>query len=345
MKLDVLIIGAGQAGLAMAYYLKKENVSFLLLDQSERVGDSWRKRYDSLVLFTSKQYSGLPGLTYEGNVNDVPTKDEVADYLERYAHTFDFPIQLNTTVHKLSKPTNEFIIETNRNTFCAKKVIVASGAFQQPFIPAFSSQLSSDVVQLHSSEYQNPKGLKAGSVLVVGGGNSGTQIATELSDTHETYLSVGHPIKHLPLTLFGKNIFWFFDQLGIYRFHSSSFLGKKLKKRPDPIFGFELKEKIKEKQLYVKPRLQTITDNQCLFSDDTSLTIDNIIWATGFLPFYEWITIPDAIDSQGKPLHQDGVSPVEGLFYIGMPWQRNRGSALLLGAGEDAKYLVKQIVQ
>jgi putative flavoprotein involved in K+ transport len=342
---DVIVIGAGQAGLSMGYYLKKGNSSFLILDNNERIGDVWRKRYDSLVLFTPRSFSSLHGLTLEGDPNRFPTKNEIADYLERYANTFDLPIKFNTEVKRITKHDKTFMIHTQNSILKAKKVVVATGAFHTPNIPSLSKEVSKEVVQLHSSQYKDPSQLNEGAVLVVGGGNSGTQIAVELSLSHNTYLSVGHPIHFLPLTFFNKSIFWWFDMMGILKFSSTSFVGRRIQKQGDPIFGYELKEKMKKNKVKLNGRTVSIQNNIVTFDDLTSLKINNIIWATGFTPNYSWIDIPNLVKLNSKVHHKRGVTNIEGLYFLGLPWQHRRGSALLFGVGDDAKYLYQEMVQ
>jgi putative flavoprotein involved in K+ transport len=342
---DVIIIGAGQAGLSMGYFLKKSKLNFLLLDHHARVGDVWRKRYDSLVLFTPRSYSSLPGLKMDGNQEGYPNKDEVADYLESYAKNFDLPVKGSTEVIKLSKQNQLFQIETQNGVFEARKVVVATGPFHTPNIPGFSKNLSSDVVQLHSSQYLNPNQLNDGPVLIVGGGNSGTQIAVELSETHKTYLSIGQDIRYLPLSLIGKSIFWWLDRLGLLKANRNTFFGKKIRAMGDPIFGFELREKIKSGRVKLKSRAVSGQGNEIYFNENTSIIINNIIWATGFRSEYPWLDMEGVTDGNGRVKHERGITSVEGLYFLGLPWQFRRGSALLLGVGADADFLFQKIVK
>ena len=236
---DVVVIGAGQAGLSMGFYLKQTSLSFMILDNHENVGDVWRKRYDSLVLFTPRSYSSLPGLALEGDPSGFPTKDEIADYLELYADTFDIPIQFKCQIQRVQKENNIFYISTNDESLIkTKKIVIATGPFHTPRIPPFAKELPKHVVQLHSSEYKNPNQLTDGSVLVVGR-NSGAQIAVELSQHHETYLSVGQKIRFIPTDIATRNIFWWFDKLGILHADRNSFIGKKVQSQGDPIFGYD----------------------------------------------------------------------------------------------------------
>jgi putative flavoprotein involved in K+ transport len=223
---DVIIIGAGQAGLSMGYYLKKTNLSFLIFDKGAMIGEVWKKRYDSLKLFTPHKYSSLPGLALEGIQNDYPTKDDIAHYLSTYANTFRLPVKLKVAVQGIHKTESGFKISTDQEDFTAKNVVIATGAFQKPHLQEFRGRLSDGVLQLHSSEYKNSKQLRDGTVLVVGGGNSGSQIAVELSKERKTYLSVSHKMKFVPQDIMNKSIFWWLDKLGVYRANVNSKMGQ-----------------------------------------------------------------------------------------------------------------------
>ncbi|WP_191567647.1 flavin-containing monooxygenase [Metabacillus idriensis] len=343
---DVIIIGAGQAGLSMGYYLKKSNLSFIILDGSKKLGESWRKRYDSLTLFTPRSYSYLPGMKLRGNQNGYPTKDEVADYLRAYADMNSLPLVLNTNVLELTLEEYDhcYKIVTDNGKYNAKNVVIATGPFQQPLVPLFSKELSDQVLQIHSSEYKNSNQLKDGSVLVVGGGNSGAQIASELSETRSVHLSVGHRMKFLPLNIGDKSIFWYFDKLGIYRANLNSFAGRYLRKQPDPIFGFELKTLIKNGTVALKPRTTSIREDTFLFEDGTSLKVDNVIWSTGFRSNYDWVKLSNVLNERGEPIQTRGIALRKGLYFLGLPWQSSRGSALIQGVGEDAEYIFKHIL-
>ncbi|MDW4525402.1 NAD(P)/FAD-dependent oxidoreductase [Rossellomorea marisflavi] len=340
---DIIVVGGGQAGLAMGYYIKKSGGSFLILDQAISLGESWRKRYDSLKLFTPRSLSSLPGLLLRGKETDYPGKDEVASYLEEYAKTFDLPVKLNTTVGKVEQVDGVFRILTNQGTLLAKQVVVATGPFQTPVIPGQARP--GTIHQLHSSSYRNADQLVPGEALVVGGGNSGAQIAVELAETRTVYLSVGSKMKFLPQDVAGKSIFWWFKHLGVLSVTSTSRLGKFIQKQPDPIFGKELRELIRQGKVIVKPRFRDMEEERVAFEDGTAVEVSNIVWATGFKQDFDWISVNGALDLKGKPIHHRGVSPVKGLYFIGQPWQHRRGSALLQGVGEDARYLYGKIIK
>lgn len=340
-KYEIIIIGAGQAGLAMGYFLQQKNTSFIVIDSNPRVGDSWRNRYDSLVLFTPKKFSGLPGYSFPGNPHAFPTKDETADYLESYAKRFSIPIHLHTQVRALEWVEKEFIVSTNNKTYCAKKVVVATGPFQKPLIPAVSKQLTADIVQLHSSDYRNPSQLKEGNVLVVGGGNSGAQIAVELSRVQKTFLSVSQPIKFMPLQILDLSVFGYFDRLGLLQADVSSRRGMWLKQQREKVYGLELKKLLKSGQVIQKPRVGTVSDESKVgFADGSELEVQNIIWSTGFQMDYSWIHIDEAFDHNRQPKHQKGLGSVQGLYFLGLPWLSSRGSALIGWVGHDAQRLI-----
>jgi len=342
---DTIIIGAGQAGLAMGCYLRQENKKIILLDKRNGVGETWRERYDSLVLFTPRMYSSLPGLSLEGDKHGFPTKDEIADYLNLYVDKFQLPIRFNEEVMEVTKSDSTFFIRTNSGDYKAKNVVVATGPFQTPFIPEFSSTLSSSITQLHSSGYQNSSQLAKGNVLVVGGGNSGAQIAYELSQERETYLAVSKPLTYMPLTIRKKSIFWWFDKIGILKASSNSLLGKAIQRKGDPVFGKELKQAVEEKKVQIKGRVTSASDISIMFKDMSCLEFQNIIWATGFKRNYDWLNIEGVVNEKGNVHHKRGVTSVEGLYFIGLPWQHRRGSALLQGVGYDAQHVSQKILE
>ena len=342
---NTIVIGAGQAGLAMGYYLKHSDHSFLILDENQEVGEVWGRRYDSLVLFTPRSFSSLPGLELKGNPQGFPAKDEILHYLKLYADTFELPIKHNTRVTNVRKENNIYHISTEHAEYETRNVIVATGPFQKPRIPTFTNTLSQGIVQLHSSEYLNPSQLKEGNVLVVGGGNSGAQIAAEISRGGKTYLSTSQRLMFLPLVIKNKSVFWWFDKVGILKATSKSFIGKLIQKRGDPIFGLELKYAIQNGDVVIKNRSIDGQGNKVTFQDNTFLDVHNIIWATGFTMDYSWLNVSGVLDFEGKPIHDRGITNSRGLYFLGLPWQYRRGSALLQGVGDDAEHLIKHIQQ
>lgn len=344
---DVLIIGAGQAGLAVGHYLKQSGLHFLIIDAASSVGNSWRNRYDSLHLFTPRVYDGLPGMPLKGDRNDLPGKDEISDYLEIYATQMNLPIQLETKTIRLWKAEEVFYAETTQGVIKAQNIIVATGPFQTKNVPPFSKSLSDHVLQLHSSEYKNPSQLLHGTTVVVGGGNSGAQIAAELAlnEQQSVCISVSQEIKFKPMYIMNRSIFWYFEKLGVIRSSTKSMMGKWLRNQPEYVYGHELKELIRKGMIKVNPRALNAIDNRIIFEDGNELKVENVIWATGFKRNDQWIDIADAFDSGGAIIHREGVSPVKGLYFIGLPWQTSRGSALLGWVRYDAQQIVNYIIQ
>ena len=343
--LDVLIIGAGQAGLALGYHLKQTPLRFQLVESHQRIGDCWRKRYDSLVLFTPRTYSALPGLAVPGDPEGYPTKDEMADYLESYASHFALPVLVDTSIRRL-EPTDEGFRATTGTgeTIDACAVVLATGAFQTPAVPPIAQQLSADIVQLSPESYTSPTQIPTGSALIVGDGASGRQIARELAATHRVYLATGRPRRVSPERLLGKSIFWWMDKLGILRASRESRIGKFLMKTdPFPGKGLALKQ-LKRQGVVVVDRLLHADGKTVTFKNLETATVETVIWAMGYQEQTDWIAIPQAKDAQGYQLHQRGISPVRGLYVIGRSWQWTRGSALLTGVGDDALYLTKHLL-
>jgi putative flavoprotein involved in K+ transport len=338
-----VIIGAGQAGLSIGYYLKQINQSFIILDKNQEIGDEWRNRYNSLVLFTPRMYSCLPGLPLEGDPHGFPTKDEVAHYLKGYAETFQLPVQLQTAATRVRKKNNRFYIATSDQMYEAENIVIASGPFQTPKIPDFARFLSPDILQLHSSQYKNPADLIEGNVLVVGGGNSGAQIAMEVSNERETYLSVSQKIKFFPLKIGNKSIFWWFDKSGILKAPRHSWIAKKIQASGDPIFGSELKDALASGAVIQKSRARDGEGTMIRFQDQSMLEVHNIVWCTGFVWDYSWLEVKGTLNYEGRPIHKRGITQASGLYFLGLPWQYRRGSALLQGVGDDAKYIAEYI--
>ncbi|MGV3540929.1 MAG: flavin-containing monooxygenase [Rufibacter sp.] len=342
---DVVIIGAGQAGLALGYYLKQQNQHFVILEAAPRVGQSWRNRYDSLTLFTPSEYCQLPGYSLNLPNGHYPTKDQISDYLQDYAAYFGLPVALGQQVISVTKANGLFTSATISKTYQAKNVVVATGPFQAPFIPSFVTVPSEKVVQVHSAQYRNPAQLPAGSVLVVGAGNSGAQIAVELAKTHQVHLSVKKKPRFSGLRRLGKSVFWWGTKTGALYASPSSFLGKKMLWQNDVIYGRELEDLLEKNQIWLRPEIESFAKDTVQFKDKSEGRFSAIVWATGFRPEYSWLQVEGALAENGLPKHHNGVNPVKGLFYLGLSWQRSRSSALMLGAGRDAQFIAQRILQ
>jgi putative flavoprotein involved in K+ transport len=345
-ELDVLVIGAGQAGLAMAYQLRSTGLRYGVVDGHSRVGDSWRQRYDSLVLFTPRSYSALPGLAVAGDPNGYPTKDEIADYLESYAAHFALPIQLNAGVRSLDQVDGKFRAMTTESIEIeARAAVIASGAFQVPRIPAISAAFSPEVRQLTATSYRNPSQVPAGTVLVAGDGATGRQIALELAATHKVLLATGRSRRVTPERVLGRSVFWWLDHLGVLRASRETRIGQRMM-AGDPFPGRGLAmPRLRKAGVIVVPRLAATDGRTVRFVDGGAADIDALVWATGYRDDSEWVGIPAAKSPDGSFVESRGVSPVPGLYFVGRSWQWTRGSALLTGVDADAAYVTAHITR
>jgi len=340
-RVAVVVIGAGQAGLAAGYLLHRNSVPFVILDGAMRVGDSWRQRWDSLRLFTPARYSALPGLAFPAPPESYPGKDEIADYLESYAAKFDLPVRLSEPVLKLSRCGDDYHLETPRGRYLAEQVIVATGAYQRPYIPPISQDIAHHVTQLHSSAYRNPRQIPDGTVVVVGGANSGAQIAAELSNTHRVWLSVASRLHSLPLRMLGQSLHWWLERTGFMRAGSDSLRGR-LVRADDVLVGTSLRHLRQRRGVHVAGRALAARGARITFEDGRDVAVEAVVWATGFRSGYEWIDVP-VIDSNGRPVHHGGVTASPGLYFLGLKFQTSIGSALIGWVHHDAQYLVTRI--
>jgi putative flavoprotein involved in K+ transport len=340
-ELDVVVVGAGQAGLAIAWHLARQGVRFLVLEAAAELGQSWRTRWDSLTLFTPVQYDGLPGMPFPGPADTYPTKDPVADYLRAYAEAFGLPVRLNARVTSLSRSGDNFQVRTANETFSARQVVVATGPFQVPLVPPAATGLDSAVTQIHSADYRNPHGLPDGPVLVVGGGNSGLQIAEELSASRHVDVSVGTSPPMLPQRLLGRDLFWWLTHLGLMRVPAESRLGRRVQARGEFVIGTS-RRTLQRAGVTFRPRLVGAQGRTVQFADGSTLDVRVVLWATGYRTDYSWISIPGVV-LDGRVAHRRGVTDIPGLYFLGLSWLHTRGSALLGFVDDDASHVADRI--
>ena len=345
---ETVIVGGGQAGLSVGFHLARRDRPFVILDANERVGDAWRKRWDSLRLFTPARYDGLEGLPFPAPAVTFPTKDEMADYLESYATHFDLPVRTGVKVDRLSRQNGRYALTSGDRCFEAEHVVVAAGAHQIPKVPAFADELDSSILQLHSSQYRHPSQLREGAVLVVGAGNSGAEIAFEVSRTHPTYLS-GKPSGQLPFRhgpAMARFVFPVVRFVGHHVLTLSTPIGRKI--QPKFISHSAPLIRVKLKDLAVAgveqvPRTVGIEGGRPALEDGRVLDVSNVIWCTGFREVFPWIDLP-IFGEDGRPLHERGVVVGEpGLYFVGLVFQYSVSSDVLPGAGRDAEYVAKYI--
>ena len=338
---DVVVIGGSQAGLAMAWHLARQHLRFVVLEAGPEPGHTWRSRWDSLTLFTPAQYDALPGMPFPGPPGTYPTKEQVAGYLNAYAAEFGLPVRLNTRVTTLIRTAEGFEARTDDGVVRARQVVVATGPFQVPYVPPAAQQLDGSVTQLHSAGYRNPRALPSGPALVIGGGNSGFQIAEELAAAGRPVdLSIGAKLPVLPQRFAGRDLFWWLTRLGLMRVSLESRPGRRMSSR-DFIIGSS-RRRLKEAGVRFRPAVAGADGHTVRFTDGTTLDVGMMIWATGYRSDYSWIGIPGVV-GEGKVIHRRGVTDVPGLYFLGLPWQHTRGSALLGFVNDDAAHLAGRI--
>jgi putative flavoprotein involved in K+ transport len=340
-RFDVVVIGAGQAGLAIGYLLARQGRRFVILEAAGAVGAAWRGRWDSLVLFTPRRYDALPGLAFPGDPDGYPTRDEVIAYLDRYAATFELPIDFNSAARSLSQEDRGFRIEAGGRRIAADQVVVATGPFQQPRTPKVADQLAPDVFQAHSTGYHRPSEVPDGRVLVVGGGNTGFQIAKELTATHAVELAIGSRQTPLPQKLLGRDLFWWLTKLGVLTKTVDSRVGRRARDR-DTLIGSSPRDLKRRHGVTLRPRVVGASGRTVTFADGSEQEFDAVIWATGYRPDHAWIEAA-VLDGDGHVRHRRGVTDAPGLYFLGLSWQYTRGSALLGWVKDDAEFIAAEI--
>ena len=328
----------------MGYFLARQGRRFVILERANSVGSAWRERWESLTLFTPRRYSALPGLLFAGEADAYPTRDEVIAYLERYAASFELPIVLNGEVEKVEQDDDgRFRLEVDGRILITDQIVVATGPFQTPFVPKLAENLGDDVFQTHAVGYRRPDEVPTGTVLVVGGGNTGFQIAKELSATHKVILSVGSRQKPLPQRVLGRDLFWWLTKARILDKTVDSRLGRKLSTR-DTLIGSSPRELKKRYRVELRPRLVHADGHTVRFEDGSELEIDGVIWASGYRSDYSWIKLP-IFDEDGRLRHRRGVTDLPGLYFLGLTWQYTRGSALIGWVKDDAEFIAERIAE
>lgn len=342
---DTIVIGGSQAGLTAGYYLARLGREFLIVEANDSVGDAWRNRWDSLRLFTPAKFCRLPGMKLPASAGPYPTKDGMADYLEEYADRFRLPVRTGIEVDGLWKRDGWFVLSAGAVRFEARNVIVATGAHRIPKRPDFASQLDSDIVQLHSSEYRNPSQLQEGDVLVVGAGNSGAEIAVELAARHRCVLA-GPEVAQIPVPYDSRR--------GRVGFRVFRFVGHRVLKVSNPI-GRKASVKLQAPLIRTRtpdilaagvervPRVTGVEGGRPLLEDGRVLDVKNVVWCTGFRNDFGWIDLP-VFDADGQPRHHRGVVESEpGLYFLGLVFQYSASSDVLPGRGRDARYIAKHL--
>lgn len=346
---STVVIGGGQAGLAVGYHLQQQGIRFVILDTNERIGDSWRHRWDSLRLFTPARYDELPGLPFPAPAHTFPTKDEMADYLEAYVARFRLPVRTGTRVDSLSREGDRYVVAAGDRRFEADHVVVAMANYQQPRVPPFAQDLHPDIVQLHSADYKNPGQLRDGGVLIVGAGNSGSEIAMELAPRHSVWMS-GRDTGHIPFRIegFGARVILIRLVLrGLFHrvFTVNTPVGRKLRPKVLSQGGPLIRVKPKDLAAAGVERVGKtvgVQDGFPRLEDGRIFDVANVVWCTGFDPDFSWIKLP--VLGEEEPMHRQGIVASEpGLYFVGLHFLYALSSPMIHGVGRDAERIVKVI--
>jgi putative flavoprotein involved in K+ transport len=353
-RIETVVVAGGQAGLSVGYHLARRGLGFVILDANERIGDSWRKRWDSFRLFTPAPVKRARGMPFPGPAHSFSTKDEVADYLENYAAHFRLPVHTGVRVRRLSRKSTRFVVDAGPWLYEADNVVVAMGSYQLPRLPVFAGSLDPEILQLHAGAYRNVAQLREGRVLVVAVGNSGAEIVLDVADSHQTWLAA---------TEFGQFLFSHDGALARHIFLPLMFriIGHRILTVRTPV-GRKMRPKLLSHAaplVRVKPsdiaaagiqrigRVVGTRDGLPLLEDQRVLPVENVIWCTGFRPDFSWIDLPvfGGQDNEPKePIHVRGIVANEpGLYFVGLAFLYAMSSGFLPGVGRDATHVVKHI--
>jgi putative flavoprotein involved in K+ transport len=341
VRFDVVVVGGGQAGLALGYFLAQQGRDFTILEAADAPAAAWRARWDSLRLFTPVGRNSLPGRPFPGDADTYPGRDVVVVYLTDYAEHFKLPVEFGSRVRAVRAADDAYLVDLDDRTYAADQVVIATGPFQVPRVPAIAERLDPGIVQLNSTAYRSPDQLPDGRVLVVGGGNTGFQIAEELSRTHEVHLSVGSRQTPLPQRIARRDLFSYLEALGLMRVTVSSRLGQRMQYR-DTLIGSSPRAARRHHGIRMRPRAVDATGGEVAFSDGTSVAPAAVVWATGFVLDHSLLQLP-VFDAAGQVVHRRGVTESTGLYMLGLPWQHTRGSALLGWVKDDAQFIAERI--
>ena len=342
---DLIIIGGGQSALACAYFLRRKDIDYLILDDQDSCGGSWKHTWESLTLFSPAEHSSLPGWPMPSSTNEFPTKDETIDYLCQYEERYDFPIKRPVQVDTVNKKQDFFELKTSDGIYQAKTIISATGTFKHPFIPDIPGRENFKGEQIHSADYRSPEAFKDKKVIIVGEGNSGAQILAEVSQVAETYWSTRKEPEFLPDDVDGRVLF----DVASAKYHAKQ-KGEKFDTSQYNLGNIVMVPPVKEARkrgvLQANGQIQTLTSDGVIWEDGTRQDVDAIIWCTGFGYATQHLEDLINLDDKGKAQTKETKSQeFDGLWLVGYGGWTGFASATLIGVGRTAKKTVNEVDQ
>ena len=349
----MVVIGAGQAGLATAQALVGRGVDVAVLEASPRVGDVWRHRYESLRLYSPAFADGLPGMRFPKPRFAFPRGSEMADYLESYVERFSIPVRTGIRADGLDRDGDGYRVTAGASTFVAPHVVVTTGTFDRPYLPAFAPSLDPGIRQVHSADYRSPSDVGDGPTLVVGLSHSGSDIAHELATAGRRVIVAGRGRGQLPVSIdrwIGPRLIFPIIRFVLPRLLTvDTPMGRRaqaaLRNGGPPLLRYRRPE-LRAAGVELTPaRGSGVVDGKPQLDDGRVLDVENVVWATGYRPDFSWIRLPIFADT-GVPKHYRGVVTGEdGLYFVGLPFLYSFGSFLIFGAGIDGPYVAARIME
>jgi putative flavoprotein involved in K+ transport len=347
-RIETVIVGGGQAGLAMGYQLARRGRPFVILEAGAQVGDSWRQRWDSLRLFSPARYDGLPGMPYPAPGWSFPTHEEFADYLRDYAARWELPVRTGVAVRRLGHDGERYHVDTDDDRYEADNVVVAAGYDRLPVVPPYAAELDPAVVQVTAADYRNPAQLRDGDVLVVGAGNSGADIALELAATHRVLLSGRHPgqlpwhIDRRPARVLTRLVLFAFRHVLTVRTPMGRAMRRRALAHSGPLIRIKRAD-LAAAGIERVARVAGVRDGLPVLEDGRPVEVANVVWCTGFRPDGSWIDLP-GLDVAGDPAQRRGVlADRPGLYVLGRLFQDSLASSMIQGVGRDADHIAGHI--
>ena len=351
-QVSTVVVGGGQAGLSTGYFLARRGIEFVILEAHQRIGDSWRERWDSLRLFTPARFDGLAGMPFPAPSHSFPTKNAMADYLESYAKRFALPVRTGVAVRRLSRNGSRYVVETDDRVIEADNVVVAMATYQRPRTPAFAAELDPGIVQLHSSAYRNASQLAPGGVLVVGAGNSGSEIALEAARAGHPTTMAGRDTGHVPFRIerpVGRLLLPFVFRVVFHRLLTvDTPIGRRARPKIISQGGPLIRVKphdLEDAGVERVGRVTGVKEGRPVLEGERVLDVASVVWCTGYDPGFTWIDLP-VLDQRGDPKQERGiVSASPGLYFVGLHFLYALSSTMIHGVARDAERVVKAIAR